>query len=243
MTSRIITARLGLRIRKDPEIKKGNIVAVIPRNTVVSIMETSGPKKNQWGRTSYSGNEGWMSLDKGYSRDYVLKAFSESTPFAWEAWPTDHVFYPDTSRVAINQKFGVNPQNYKKFGLPGHEGVDFYAPHGARIYSVAEGVVSRVGDERESRSKGGHNYGVRVYIDHGEYETVYAHLDSRLVELGEHVSAGQLIGLADNTGNSFGAHLHLTMKKQGASKNGETDYPYDIIDPTPFIEAIIENSK
>jgi len=42
------------------------------------------------------------------------------------------------------------------------------------------------------------------------------------VRVGQTVKAGQRIGLADNTGNSFGDHLHLTLKKIGA-KTGK--YP------------------
>jgi len=76
---------------------------------------------------------------------------------------------------------------------------------------------------------------VRVRHD-GGYESIYAHLMQATVSVGQPVKAGQLIGLADNTGNSFGAHLHFTVKKQGASQAGETDFPWDIIDPTPYLE-------
>jgi len=49
------------------------------------------------------------------------------------------------------------------------------------------------------------------------------------------VKAGQVIGLADTTGASVGSHLHLTLKRDGATERGETDYPKDILDPTPFL--------
>jgi hypothetical protein len=44
-----------------------------------------------------------------------------------------------------------------------------------------------------------------------------------------------LIGKADSTGYSSASHLHLTLKRDRASVRGETDYPKDIIDPTPFM--------
>jgi hypothetical protein len=64
---------------------------------------------------------------------------------------------------------------------------------------------------------------------------VYGHLARALVSVGEEVQEGQLIGKADSTGASAGAHLHLTLKQDGATARAETDYPKDIIDPTPFM--------
>jgi hypothetical protein len=139
--------------------------------------------------------------------------------FQFEVWPTQY-------RV-ITQHFGVNPQNYAQFGLPGHEGVDIRAPNGSQIFCVASGQVRAV------NTKTSHNYGIHVRVDHRDgYQTIYAHLQKALVKAGDQVQAGTVLGLADNTGNSFGAHLHLTLKLKG-SKYG--NWPSDIIDPTPFL--------
>jgi len=138
-------------------------------------------------------------------------------------WPTDFRVY--------TQKFGQRPEFYGKFGLPGHEGVDIRAPNGANVYACADGVVVLAGWRRA-----GHPYGYSVRIRHqrsdGEYETVYAHLQegSATVKEGDLVKAGQLIALADNTGNSSAAHLHLSLKKIGAKNGGYGE----IIDPEPF---------
>jgi murein DD-endopeptidase MepM/ murein hydrolase activator NlpD len=138
-------------------------------------------------------------------------------------WPTEY-------RV-ITQGFGANPQNYARFGLPGHEGIDMRAPHGSDIMACADGEVYRV-----HRVDDGHAYGIHVRIRHdGGYKTIYAHLERPLVHVGMQVKAGSLIGLANNTGNSRGSHLHLTLKKEGATEAGTTEHPYDIIDPTPFL--------
>jgi len=138
-------------------------------------------------------------------------------------WPTDFKVY--------TQKFGARPEFYGKFGLPGHEGVDIRAPTGANVYACAEGVVALVGWR-----KAGHPYGYSVRLRHkrsdGEYETVYAHLQegSAMVKEGDMVNARQPIALADNTGNSSAAHLHLSLKKIGAKNGGYGE----IIDPEPF---------
>ncbi len=137
-------------------------------------------------------------------------------------WPTDY--------AVITQPFGAHPEIYSQWGLPGHEGVDFRAPTGSNVYAAADGVVYRV----EPQPVGAYGRQVRVRHRAG-YKTVYAHLDEVLVANGDFVKAGQIIGKADNTGNSYGSHLHLTLKHEGATERGETNYPYDIIDPTPFL--------
>lgn len=144
--------------------------------------------------------------------------------FKFEAWPTEY--------RAITQYFGVNPQNYSQFGLPGHDGLDIRAPQGSKVFSVAPGRVKLV-----FRNAQDHNYGLHIRIAHADgYETIYAHLEKPLVKEGNRVEAGTLIGLADSTGNSFGSHLHLTLKRKGASVG---DWPSNIIDPTPYILPLL----
>jgi hypothetical protein len=144
--------------------------------------------------------------------------------FRFEVWPTEHRH--------ITQHFGANPQNYAQFRLPGHDGVDIRAPAGSKVFCVAPGRVYQV---RESPT--GHNYGIHVRVAHQDgYKTVYAHLERALVREGQIVEAGTLLGLADNTGNSFGHHLHITLKKDGAGLAG---WPYDIVNPTPFLLPLL----
>ena len=111
-------------------------------------------------------------------------------------WPTQF--------AVITQKFGERPEYYKKFGLPGHEGIDFQAPEGSEIYSVADGFVLQVRLDGNS-DPAGKPYGNQVRIQHeGGYTSVYAHLSQVVVAQGQGVKSGQLIGLGGNTGNSFG---------------------------------------
>lgn len=92
----------------------------------------------------------------------------------------------------------------------GHQGWDMLAPTGTPMFAAASGVV-RVSSE------GYYGYGVAIVIDHvigGQtVSTLYGHMDygSRLVNAGETVSAGQLIGVVGNTGNSYGSHLHFEV--------------------------------
>ena len=141
-------------------------------------------------------------------------------------WPTDY--------ARVNQGFGENPELYRRWGLPGHEGVDIFAPRDSQVYACADGTVSRV--DAYSGNPSAMPYGNSVRLRHVDgYETVYAHLHQVLVTVGQTVSAGAVIGRANSTGNSSGNHLHLTLKQAGATAAGLTTYPRDILDPTPFL--------
>lgn len=143
-------------------------------------------------------------------------------------WPSDYIY--------ITQLFGANPAYYSQFWvegrrLPGHEGLDIRAYYGTNIYACAAGVVY------ESAYYG--NYGQHIRIQHPEgFKTIYAHLRRSLVFVGQKVDAGQLIGFADSTGNSSGSHLHLSLKKDGATARGETNYPADFVNPISYMDSI-----
>ena len=146
------------------------------------------------------------------------------TTFKFTHWPTKY--------KRINQPFGTRPNVYGKFGLPGHEGFDIAATKGSEIYSVADGVVYQVVPNPRP-----HNYGIHVRIKHiNGYKSIYAHSQEVLVNVGDVVKGGQVIALADNTGNSFGHHLHFTLKNK---ENSKSNWPYDIIDPTRFFASLL----
>lgn len=141
--------------------------------------------------------------------------------------------WPAPPPVVVTQPYGVNPQFYP--GQKGHEGIDIRATNGTPIMAGANGTVYRTEDDADSGP-----YGKHVRIEHphsdGPFKTVYAHLQQIIVNEGEDVIAGQTIGAADNTGNSSGAHLHLTLKKVGDGSDWlQMD---DIVNPTPYLPAI-----
>ena len=142
--------------------------------------------------------------------------------------------------MRIIQPFGVNPDFYRAYNLPGHEGVDIVAAENDLVYCVAPGTVKMVNTPADY-AVNNHPYGVHVRVLHaGDYETIYAHFKELHVEKDQAVAAGQVLGLADHTGNVFGDppdHLHLTLKHVGESVPG---YPPGIIDPMPFLRPFLE---
>jgi murein DD-endopeptidase MepM/ murein hydrolase activator NlpD len=90
-----------------------------------------------------------------------------------------------------------------------HPGIDFEASAGTEVHAAAPGTVVIAGD------CGG--YGNCVVIDHGHsLATVSAHLSRVLVDVGQPVADGQVVGLVGSTGRSTGPHLHFEARLHGA---------------------------
>ncbi len=85
-----------------------------------------------------------------------------------------------------------------------HTGLDFAAPSGTPIESVANGVVTSTG------YSGAYGNRTIVTLEDGT-ELWYCHQTSYAVSVGESVRGGQLIGYVGSTGNVTGPHLHLEV--------------------------------
>ncbi len=100
-----------------------------------------------------------------------------------------------------------------------HSGLDLDLETGDNVYAAFEGMV-RISQYHAS-------YGNVVVVRHNNgLETLYAHMSQRKVKPGDHVEAGDLVGLGGNTGRSFGSHLHFEIRYLG-----EAIDPNIIIDP------------
>jgi murein DD-endopeptidase MepM/ murein hydrolase activator NlpD len=63
-----------------------------------------------------------------------------------------------------------------------------------------------------------YGYGNHIIIDHGNgFQTLYAHLSSFRVEVGQNVAKGSIIGIMGSTGRSTGTHLHFEIRQNGAA--------------------------
>lgn len=89
-----------------------------------------------------------------------------------------------------------------------HTGIDIAVWYRTPVAATADGVVIAAGWQS--------GYGWSVEIQHEEgWSTVYAHLSRYLVDVGDRVKRGQIIGLSGSSGNSTGPHLHYEIRLNG----------------------------
>lgn len=132
----------------------------------------------------------------------------------------------DSAKRVISQRFGENPQDYVKFGLAGHPGLDFAVPQGTPIVAADDGEVI----ESLVNADG---YGEYVKLKHAWGESLYAHLSKRNLLAGR-IGKGGLIGLSGNTGNSTGPHLHFGVRVNPYTRG----VPYDgYSDPESYLKT------
>lgn len=94
-----------------------------------------------------------------------------------------------------------------------HTGIDYAVPKGTPVTAQLGGTVSSINP--------GSDYGTAVVIDHPNgYQTIYGHLSSREVSVGDQVKPGQRIGKSGDSGNVSGPHLHYEVRK---GKNNPVD--------------------
>jgi murein DD-endopeptidase MepM/ murein hydrolase activator NlpD len=111
-----------------------------------------------------------------------------------------------TSRFSTSRKHPILGYNRA------HNGVDYHAPAGAPVGSVAPGVVTMAG----WTSGGGRT--VKVRHPNG-YDTEYLHMSAIAVRAGQRVGQGDLVGRVGMTGLATGVHLHYGLKKNGRYVN------------------------
>jgi murein DD-endopeptidase MepM/ murein hydrolase activator NlpD len=144
-----------------------------------------------------------------------------------------------------SQKFGQNLNPiYHQEGLLGHNGIDFVATDGEEIrFNIdTRGTVVHLSDSL--------TYGIGVTVDtvdeYGNgYRHIYWHLKDYVVKVGDVLDTGDLIGHADNTGQSTGTHLHYGIYPC-VKENGEwitnpalNHNGYEgAVDPMPWFQNI-----
>ncbi|MFO7776902.1 MAG: peptidoglycan DD-metalloendopeptidase family protein [Nitriliruptoraceae bacterium] len=103
-----------------------------------------------------------------------------------------------------------------------HNGIDIGAGVGSTVVAARGGTVVGVinGCHPTSSWGCGGGFGNYVTVAHtGGIATIYAHLSSVSVSVGQQLGAGQRIGGIGNSGNSYGPHLHFEVREAGVPRN------------------------
>lgn len=109
----------------------------------------------------------------------------------------------------ITSRYGVVESDIRDHA---HSGLDIAAPKGTPIKAAADGVVSYSG------TLGG--YGNLIIIDHENgVQSYYGHCSKLYSNVGDTVTAGDVIAAVGSTGNSTGNHLHFEIRLNGSTVN------------------------
>lgn len=124
-------------------------------------------------------------------------------------WPSDTSSISSTFGYRIHPITGVNKL---------HAGIDIPVGVGSNVYSAESGTVLTAGWVQ--------GYGNCVIIMHDNgLTTLYGHLSSINVSVGQRVNRGDLIAYSGNSGNSTGPHLHFEVRVGGSP-----------VDPMPYLQ-------
>jgi murein DD-endopeptidase MepM/ murein hydrolase activator NlpD len=148
------------------------------------------------------------TLDSNIEHLAELEKFMNAMPFS-----------EPVQSLYVSSKYGKRVDPFLKTTRE-HHGVDLVGSYRAKILAPADGMVVFEG------TKGG--YGKTIVLEHAYgIKTIYGHLNSYYVRVGDKIKRGEVIGLQGNTGRSTGQHLHYEV-------TGWKDVRYD---PSKFISV------
>ncbi|WP_440896227.1 M23 family metallopeptidase [Amphibacillus sp. Q70] len=119
-----------------------------------------------------------------------------------------------------------------------HTGIDLVKSHKAGIEAFTAGKVLYAGQGKTGTGLGGYGNVVLIGDKNGRGQ-LYAHLHDVLVQTGQDVARGQVIGRQGATGQVTGSHLHYEVRKKAEGKapyGWIADRANNCLDPTKYID-------
>lgn len=220
----------GLNLKNIPGISKkatsdykNEIVEISLNNPNDLIKKQGGPlilAKNPFSRFDQDKISKALEIEKENFKNKVEKLLAlekmiKNLPFAR---PMKNYYISSTFGTRIDPITGSRAS---------HQGLDFVGKNNEKVISPAQGKITLAGKFSD--------YGNAIIIDHGfGITTRYGHLSQTLVNEGDRVEKGQIIGHQGSTGRSTGEHLHYEVR-----------YKNTPLDPKKFLEAgeILKNQN
>ncbi len=187
-----------------------NIMIWAPTNRLIKVSEQI--KIDSIWVTAYEHYAPWDS-NKIDIYNFDPKTFNDTInirlydPFFGYNWkmPLD--------QTAVTSPFGYRWRRW-------HYGTDLDLNTGDPVYSAFDGIVRIKSYDR-------YGYGYYIVVRHKNgLETLYGHLSKQLVDIGEEVKAGDLIGKGGSTGRSTGSHLHYELRYRGLAFDPQKVYDF-----------------
>ncbi len=221
-----IIALTGCLVFTTTAFSQGSATNNLPDNSRAKLMykQTHGSSDSQENKLLADGFKIKMDIsvleEAVNERDDIDMDAIPSEDLYGGVWTNRHVdAYGSSLKLA---EYEVDLSNFtmpavghvtSNFGRRGsrryHYGVDIKAQTGDTIYAAFDGKIRVKQFDRRG-------YGNYIVIRHlNGLETVYGHLSKFLTDENEFVMSGDPIGLAGNTGRSFGSHLHLETRFLG----------------------------
>ena len=121
------------------------------------------------------------------------------------------MIFPVSGRITSGYGWREDPVKPKPGEMRFHKAVDISGKMGDPVKAAMQGTVLYCDHNP--------NLGNFIVVNHGEYQTLYAHLSAYSVKAGEKVNQGQEIGKIGDTGYTTGPHLHLEAFHKGNRVN------------------------
>lgn len=205
-----VGAGLTLNVRPDPSTANAPVGSLGNAAIVDVLGETTGE--------SIDGVDLWYEIDSGVFQGFVLSSLVECT--MEEPPELDGYYLPLPCGTAAQVTQGNN-------GALSHNGLSAYAfdfglPLGSSLVAIADGVVTHAfGDTGPGdpcyngggmECSGFANYVTLLHAD--GTKSIYMHLQTVSVGVGENVSIGSEVGLSGSTGWSTGRHAHIMRMEE-----------------------------
>ena len=214
------------KIKENKQKREDTVKFVINQESLLDLSET--PDTNQILFPSHDLYSSWDSnIAHPYNFDEVFKC--DSVILTLIQFNDNNFVLP--YRGNLTSLFG-----WRKYRP--HYGTDIDLETGDEVVSAFDGMVRL--------AKYYQGYGNCVIIRHNNgLETVYAHLSRILVESGQKLDAGTIIGLGGNTGHSYGSHLHFEIRYLGQALDTQDfiDFENGILKSNTFVlrKSDVEN--
>lgn len=142
---------------------------------------------------------------KEFKDTVLIKLYDERIGQSWKMPMTE---------ILVNSRFGP------RWGRM-HGGTDLDLNTGDAVYTAFDGIVRVKGYDR-------YGYGYYYVVRHKNgLETLYGHLSKHVMEVGDEVLAGDLLGKGGSTGRSTGPHLHYELRYKGLVFDPEIVYDFE----------------